>query len=846
MSPKEATSRIKINKLLEAAGWRFFDDEGKQANIRLEPSIKIQKGDIDALGDNFEKSKNGFIDFLLLDAKNFPLIVLEAKSEDKNPLVGKEQARTYAMAQNCRFVILSNGNLHYFWDLQRGNPELITSFPSPESVVGYKKVIPDQNSLIHEVISADYVALTQRPNYPSEAGWKTEAERPAYIQNNKLRFLRPYQLAAVHALQAAVSEGKQRFLFEMATGTGKTLTSAAIIKLFLKTGNASRVLFLVDRLELEDQAWKAFVEYLKNDFTTVIYKDHRDQWNKAEVVVTTVQSLLFNNKYQKLFSPTDFDLVISDEAHRSIGGNARAVFDYFIGYKLGLTATPRDYLRRFEQATSNTRDPREAERRLLLDTYRTFGCDSGQPTYRYSLLDGVKQGFLINPTVVDARTEVTTALLSKEGFVVSVTDDTGENQQEAFKQREFEKRFFSEATNLLLCKSFLENGLCDPISGEFGKSIVFAVSQHHAAKLTQILNQMADTLYPGKYKSDFAIQVTSQIQDAQQFTINFTNNKLLGSANFLETYKTSKARICVTVGMMTTGYDCPDILNLGLFRPIFSPTDFIQIKGRGTRKHDFREQLFDDALKADVSKPLKTSFKLFDYFANCEYFEEEFNYDEILKLPRRPSSELGESPEGDPPIEIESYDHIGSDIMATLKVAEVGAEGMRIDRMFFQNFEDTLKSNEAIADAVKAGQWDKVIDYVNREVFDKPDDYFSLDKLVKAAQVDRKLSLREILEKIFGLIPAFKSKDELLEEEFAKFVADRKPDVPEAMPALKNYFKAYISNQRTQAIIDAKDFAQLATNQAFSNRDFRAVPEAYRSLIPEYVKDYVSLSQFAP
>ena len=107
---------------------------------------------------------------------------------------------------------------------------------------------------------------------------------------------------------------------------------------------------------------------------------------------------------------------------------------------------------------------------------------------------------------------------------------------------------------------------------------------------------------PGKYQSDFAVQVTSQIPDAQQYTINFTNNNLLGSANFLDAYKTSKARVCVTVGMMTTGYDCPDMLNLALMRPVFSPSDFVQIKGRGTRKHDFLEQLFDKALKAQVGR----------------------------------------------------------------------------------------------------------------------------------------------------------------------------------------------------------------------------------------------------
>ncbi len=784
MPDKEATTRIKINRLLEAAGWRFFPEGTQPANIRLEPRITVTSSELDALGENFEKTRKGFIDFLLLDAKGFPLIVLEAKAEDKNPLVGKEQARRYAKSQHCRFVMLSNGNLHYFWDLERGSPHLITAFPTPASVSGYRQSTPNPQRLIDQPVGDDFIALTQRPHYAAEAGWRNEAERPAYIQANKLRFLRPYQLKAIHRLQAAVAEGRDRFLFEMATGTGKTLTAAAVIKLFLRSGNARRVLFLVDRLELEDQAKKAFAALLSADYQTVIYKESRDDWQRAEIVVSTVQSLLFNNKYQRLFSPTDFDLVISDEAHRSIGGNARAVFDHFIGYKLGLTATPRDYLRRFDAATANARDPREAERRLLLDTYRTFGCENSQPTFRYSLLDGVRQGYLINPTVVDARTDITTALLSEQGYAVTLATDAGDEQQESFSQREFEKRFYSEATNQLLCKTLLEHALRDPVSGEIGKTIVFAVSQHHAAKLTQIFNQMADRLFPGKYQSDFAVQVTSQIPDAQQFTLNFANNHLLGSANFLPAYKTSKARLCVTVGMMTTGYDCPDLLNLGLFRPIFSPTDFIQIKGRGTRQHDFRQELFDDERKAALAQPRKTAFKLFDFFANCEYFEEQFNYDEVLKLPARASQTEG----GEPLPPGGSYQHGGDDLIHTLQVQEISAEGMKIDRMFFEQFEDAVRDNATIAQAVEAGQWDRVIDYVNREVFDKPAEYYTLDKLRRAAAVDRRLGLREILEKIFGLIPRFKSRDELLEEEFAKFVADAKPEDAAAMPAIKTFF----------------------------------------------------------
>jgi type I restriction enzyme R subunit len=842
---KEATARIKINKLLEAAGWRFFPEGGAPANIRLEPNVTIKASNLDALGQNFEKTSKGFVDFLLLDAKGFPLVVLEAKAEDKNPLTGKEQARKYARSQNSRFVILSNGNLHYFWDLERGNPYVITSFPTPDSVIGYKQVAPNPQRLIEEHVDADYIVLTQRPTYQSEAGWKNETERAAYIHANKLRFLRPYQLKAIHKLQEAVKDGKDRFLFEMATGTSKTLTAAAVVKLFLSTSNAKRALFLVDRLELEEQARKVFAALLSADFKTVIYKENRDDWRRAEVVVITVQSLLFNNKYQRLFSPTDFDLVISDEAHRSIGGNARAVFEHFVGYKLGLTATTRDYLRHFDSSKPGTRDPREAERRLLLDTYRTFGCESGQPTFRYSLLDGVKDGHLINPTVVDARTEVTTELLSEEGFVVSIKDDTGEDQEEAYKQRKFEKRFFSPATNAVFCKTFLENALRDPVSGEISKSIIFAVSQNHAAKLAQVLNQMADRLFPGRYQSDFAVQVTSQIPDAQQFTINFTNNNLLDSGNLMAAYKTSKARVCVTVGMMTTGYDCTDILNLGLFRPIFSPTVFIQIKGRGTRKHDFREQLFDDAVKAGVSHPNKTAYKLFDFFANFEYFEEKFNDDEVIKLPRPTGKRDDEPGGGGVVVAGGTYEHLGADILASMKVEQITAEGMRIDRMFFERFEDAVKQDETTTQAVEAGQWDCVIDYMNREVFDKPEDYYTFDNLRKAAAVDHRLTLREILEKIFGLIPRFRSKDELLEEEFAKFVADRKQAKAESISAIKNFFKAYAASEQVRQIIDTKDYTVLATHPMFSTRDFKAVPVKYRNLVPEYVKDYISLSQFA-
>ncbi|MDR1105919.1 MAG: DEAD/DEAH box helicase family protein, partial [Treponema sp.] len=231
MAAKEAKARIKINQLLEESGWRFFDSAAGKANVLLENNVKLTQTAINGWGDDFEKTKNGFVDFLLLDAQGYPFIVLEAKAEDKNPLFGKEQARKYALTQRCRFVMLSNGNIHYFWDLEQGNPRVIGRFPTQKSVAGYSSFRPDRTALTAEIVGADYIVLTQNPDYGKDPSYRDERSRKTYIEVNKLRFLRPYQVKAVEAIQRAVKQGRDRFLFEMATGTGKTLVSAAVIRL---------------------------------------------------------------------------------------------------------------------------------------------------------------------------------------------------------------------------------------------------------------------------------------------------------------------------------------------------------------------------------------------------------------------------------------------------------------------------------------------------------------------------------------------------------------------------------------------------------------------------------------
>ena len=843
MKAKEAKARIKINKLLEAAGWRFFDDENGPANIQLEANVKLTKKRMDEYGDNFEKAKNGFVDFLLLDENNKPFIVLEAKSEDIDPLVGKEQARKYAKSQFVKYVILSNGNIHYFWNIYKGNPQIIAAFPSCESLKGSAALNADPARLYNEEITPDYIAVVREPRYAESPEYQDLDTRPQFLKEHGLRMLRKYQVNALKAMQESAKAGNQRFLFEMATGTGKTLTAAAVIRLFLRSGSANRVLFLVDRIELENQAKKNFIAYLKPDYDTVIFKEHTDDWRRADIVVSTVQTLAYNNKYKAVFKPTDFSLIIADESHRSISGNSRAVFEYFIGYKLGLTATPKDYLKNVDGGDLAANDPRAWERRQLLDTYRTFGCESGEPTFRYSLIDGVNDPdgpFLVNPTVVDARTEITTQLLANEGYaVMNRGDEEEEAEEDTYFARDFEKKFFSDETNKIFVKTFMDNALRDPITGEIGKGIIFCVSRKHAAKITQLLNVYADKMFPGMYYSDFAMQITSDVQDAQQYTINFQNNNLSGYSKFLEGYRTSKTRICVTVGMMTTGYDCEDLLNIGLFRPIFSPTDFIQIKGRGTRTFTFTHKTRANGLD-ELYEKKKDTFKLFDFFGNCEYFEEKFNYDEVIKLPR-PSTKGSGLGVGIPATTFENFD---PDPLKTMMETKIGLQGMKIDRMFFQQFEDQVKQDKTARTQYEQGNYAAAQRYIEETYLDKPTEHYTWDKLRRATGVDRRVTVREMLDKIFGLIPAFKSKQELVTDEFDAYLLTRGVSSGDYYE-VRRFFETYLTDKEVRRAIEDKKYQRLGTDiPSYTFADLKRLGQTNMNSVVDYINDNVNLSRF--
>ena len=849
MPNREAQARIRINKMLEDAGWRFFPTaEGKSSIICEHRITRRAMGPSANLGDDFERAPDGFVDYLLLNDQDRPIAIVEAKRESIHPLDGKEQARDYAHSLGVRHIFLSNGQVHYYWDLRAGNPTRVSHLLTIEQLGEAIRWNPDPQKFITATIDENYIAVSQ------DAAWLSysAAQRVEAMLNQKIRLLRDYQLAAISALQRNYAKGRNRFLFEMATGTGKTLLSSATAKLFLRSENAHRVLFLVDRLELEDQAWKNFKHYLAKDgIESVIYKDDRDNWKKAQVVITTIQSLSYKGRYLREFSPNDFQLIISDEAHRTISGNGRNVFEYFLGAKLGLTATPKDYLKGVNLAELADSDPRKLEARLLLDTYRSFGCEDGHPTFRFSLVDAVnhKPPYLVNPHKLDARTDVTTELLSEEGWAMSYqpNDDPGAEEEEVqFEKRDFEKRFFSPETNAAFVKAFLDKAKRDPITGEIGKTIIFAVSQSHAGKLAELLNAEIEKMHPGCYSSDFAVQVTSLIPGAQEMTRQFSNGNLNGKTRWPGApidYDSSRTRVCVTVGMMTTGYDCEDLLNVVLARPIFSPTEFIQIKGRGTRLFTFKHGKGESR----VSKE-KDTFHLFDFFANCEYFEDDFDYDEQITLPKASDGEReGEGGGGGPRPQTFTYE--GPDEIRTMVMQPVGLDGMRVDReAFSKSFEEKAREEvgkhpELLA-AVESGDWSRVGAFVRDQLIgeDKPGRW-TVDRLRDSYGVRRRLTLGEILQKIFGKITRFPTREEIAAEDFEPLLSQDGVDVTK-VPELRALFVALVCYRDLFDVVNEGQYARLATDGRLSPDVIKTLGPKQIRLVLDYIKDHVTLNKY--
>jgi type I restriction enzyme R subunit len=630
---------------------------------------------------------------------------LEAKREDVDPYDAKEQARGYAENLRAPFVILSNGRQHWFWNYQRADQRdayRIERLPSPEDLerLRLKNLSPPRPLM-------------------------TEELSPLYLRKfrNDIN-LRQYQIRAIDEVSQQFDDlGKRKFLLEMATGTGKTLLCAALIRRFLLTRNAERVLFIVDRIELARQTMEDFGVILR-EYSPVVFKTARRR--PAEllgscVVVATIQSLMTDRRYRTEFTPFHFDLVINDEAHRSIYGDARECVQFFQATRIGLTATPKAYLKNIDVEGLARDKPKALEARELRDTYNYFGCEPGLPTFRYDIVDAVQdpQGpFLCMPKIFDIRSDITTDALDESGWAVVINE-----QEENYKIQDLERKIFTPDRNRVMCEAFLQHAQRSP-DGKIGKSIIFAVNQAHATNLTKILNEI---------QPEVAVTITSRIPEASDIAKDFRDGK-------------RTERIAVSVDMLSTGYNCRDLLNVVLMRPIFSPTEYIQIKGRGTRLFTFR---------ISNTEYEKKHFFLLDFCAVAEYFEDKYDYSAPLPQPRPPGiveppppvpspgpgprpgpgpgPEPPPPPPPPPPKEIPIW--TGRDVVVSEEVRIVGPNGEKVDVMTFRgSFERDLKDfaarDEEFNRAVEDEDDDTVETLVQERFFHKPEMYYSVDKLV--------------------------------------------------------------------------------------------------------------------
>ena len=291
--------------------------------------------------------------------------------------------------------------------------------------------------------------------------------------------------------------------------------------------------------------------------------------------------------------------------------------------------------------------------------------------------------------------------------------------------------------------------------------------------------------------------------------------------------------------MMTTGYDCEDLLNIGLFRPIFSPTDFIQIKGRGTRTFTFSYKTTNNGFLEEHTAP-KETFKLFDFFGNCEYFEEKFDYDEVIKLPQ-PASKGSGLGGGVTPTTFENFD---PDPIKTMTETKIGLQGMKIDRMFFQKFEDEVKQDDTARSQYEQGNYAAAQRYIEETYLNQPTDFFTWDKLRRAAGVDRRITIREMMDKIFGLIPSFKSKRELVDEEFDGYLLTC--GVPSGdYYEVRRFFETYLTDKRVRRAIEDRKYQLLGTEiPSYTFADLKRLGQTNMNRVIDYINDNVNTSRF--
>ncbi|AFY31785.1 DEAD/DEAH box helicase family protein [Calothrix sp. PCC 7507] len=537
----EAQTRdIFIDLLLKEAGWMLDQPRDREFEVTGMPNA----------------SGKGFVDYVLWGDDGKPLGIVEAKRTRNDPRIGQQQAKLYADCLEKQFgqrpiIFYSNGYEHWLWDN--------TNYP-PRQVQGFYKKTELELFVQRRTTRKSLAEATIKPSI---------AER--YYQTRGIRRI----------TEAFETDKDRKALIVMATGAGKTRTAIALVEMLMRCNWVKRALFLADRVALVNQAINVFKKHLPDAAPVNLVTEKDTEGRVFACTYPSMMGLIDDTRDgQRRFGVGHFDLIIIDEAHRSVFQKYRTIFNYFDSLLLGPTATPKDEIDR--------------------NTYGLFDLENGVPTDAYQLEDAVSDGFLVPPKAVSVplkfqRQGINYNELSeaeREEWDALEWDDEG-NAPERVEAEAVNKWLFNQDTVDKVLAHLMTRGLKVAGGDRLGKTIIFAKNQDHA-------NFIADRFninYP-HFKGEFARVITFQTKYAQTLIDNFSN-------------KDKEPHIAISVDMLDTGIDVPEVVNLVLFKLVRSKTKFWQMVGRETRRCPDLFGLGQD----------KQFFYLFDYCQNLEFFQ---------------------------------------------------------------------------------------------------------------------------------------------------------------------------------------------------------------------------------
>jgi len=639
----------------------------------------------------------GRADYVLYDQRGRPLAVIEAKRNAINPYVAKRQALPYAKALGAPFIFLTNGEVTYFWDYQNDDARAIADFFSRR----------DLERMVEMRTSRSTLATIEIPEH--------------YVREGETRTVRSYQIEAMRALDHALELGKRRFLMELPTGTGKTDLVCLYLKRLFQAGGAERVLVLVDRDQLARQALGAVQDLLPAYSSCWLRPGAARQ--EQQITIALLQTMIGRaDEYTAGY----FDVVITDECHRSIYGAWQAALTRFDALHIGLTATPAAYIER--------------------NTYDFYQCDRKKPDFSYAIQDAFREGFLVPYRFATGITEIVA-----EGAEV---DD------ERYDPVAFERRWTNEETNRLMVREFDRiareqyHELAPRQSPGPGKAIVFAITKHHAARLARYLNE----LHP-EHQGRYAEVITSDVAEPDALIRRFKT----------ETWP----MIAVSVGMLDTGFDCREVLHLVLCRRVRSPILYQQMRGRGTRT---------------APHIGKRKFVIYDFFRNHQYFNDSDT--DVFTGPGggRPPSDPPAPPE--PPGDLVELGLEDEWLQAVTYVEVGPEGERVDKERYVNDWQETIRSRAADDPLLRKVRDDERLEPEEEDELarrlNQPERYFNEENLRRAYR-DPGGTLIDFIRAALGRLH-IKSREEKIEETFRAWLVSRSltPDQAAYLSLLKN------------------------------------------------------------